>query len=78
MGLGKTFTTLSLIYKNLSLKAVCDTPQNCIKMISSEQKCNCLICNKIKLKISNNEVLGGTLIVLPTSLLKNWNDEIKK
>lgn len=81
MGLGKTFTTLALILKNKSLESISD--RVCIKSTNSISTnalnlCNCVNCNKVKLKLNVKEVLGGTLIVLPTILITNWEIEIKK
>lgn len=38
--------------------------------------CVCMDCIKSKLQLDDNVVLGGTLIILPTSILDQWQLEI--
>mmetsp|Transcript_17136 Transcript_17136/g.14091 ORF Transcript_17136/g.14091 Transcript_17136/m.14091 type:complete len:118 (-) Transcript_17136:826-1179(-) len=71
MGLGKTFMTLSLIYKFSYLGSLVNN-----QVCRNSDKCKCLECVKKKLLIKDINDMGGTLIVLPKSLLNNWKSEI--
>lgn len=46
------------------------------KQLPSTPSCVCMDCIKSKLNINNDVVLGGTLIILPTSILDQWQLEI--
>mmetsp|Transcript_49794 Transcript_49794/g.42003 ORF Transcript_49794/g.42003 Transcript_49794/m.42003 type:complete len:147 (+) Transcript_49794:1151-1591(+) len=38
--------------------------------------CICMQCIKNKLQLNDNAIIGGTLIILPTSILDQWQLEI--
>ncbi|MGQ8336654.1 DEAD/DEAH box helicase [Sunxiuqinia sp. A32] len=67
MGLGKTLQTLTLLLKLKRLKSVINIPQ-----ISKE--------NQLPLfsEEDNQKGQAASLIVMPTSLIHNWENEIKK
>mmetsp|Transcript_55078 Transcript_55078/g.120079 ORF Transcript_55078/g.120079 Transcript_55078/m.120079 type:complete len:83 (+) Transcript_55078:524-772(+) len=72
MGLGKTVMTLALIYKQPSLKKVNFRTPNCLKYC-----CDKVSCLKQEFGVPEKEkLIGGTLIVLPTSILDQWISEI--
>lgn len=43
---------------------------------TSSSACVCMDCLKNKLQLNDTDVLGGTLIILPTSILDQWQLEI--